>query len=283
MASLKRQIEDIKNLMKKGEYKKAEIWIDKLLVFIPDSRLLNKYKADILRSKGSFIESLNIYNKLLDNEFEIDTILKNIIYVYFDMGEYEKTLEYIEKYEANSHNEYDSYLSDNIKACCEFYLGRELTVERKKCYFIRQMLNYSDYVALSYIKEHCKEDSADDYFIFSDGVDINDLFYKVKDNITNFKRIYGLSAMATYIIKVENVGIYRGIYTNYLTVIAFPQSNQIITMYPSDSSKCFDESYINHFDSYEKRENINYSSRYKVKRLSQIEKFNNKYKNYKHQ
>lgn len=64
-----------------------------------------------------------------------------------------------------------------------------------------------------------------------------------------------------------------------------PETQNIVSMFPCTDRDCFDKNYISYFGAVKWDEEIDYiSSKQKlIVRKSQIDKFNEKYKNYEHQ
>lgn len=132
-------------------------------------------------------------------------------------------------------------------------------------YTERQMVSYRDDDALRHITKHHITNA--NTSAFYENIDVNEVYEYAKEKIKEETAIYD-SMFDKYIIKYNNIGfnVKNGDNVNQLTILTLPDTDKIITMYPCDGSESIFT--IEEFEPKEKP---------KVKKLSQIEKFNKKY------
>lgn len=128
-------------------------------------------------------------------------------------------------------------------------------------YSQRQILNYNEEEAIKHVEEHhCLNSNVTE---FNKDLDIYEFFKQVKLLLTEDKKFI-TSFYDTYAIDIYGIGMGSIGNINQLRVITLPDTKNIITMYPYNGSEK-----INIEDEEEQKP--------KVKRLSQIERFNKRY------
>lgn len=167
--------------------------------------------------------------------------------------------------------EFEEYIyKDKEIVKIEFYLKSKLGLltekeKKSKRYFQKQVLNYDEEEAIKHIKLHThKIDNKIKHTEYIEEINIDNLFNEVKSKIQDEEP--KLSVLTDkYIIDCDDtVGIINRVGTNKVEVCTLSNTKDIITMYPVLDTM--------HHDNYEiDMENV------KVKRISQIEKFNLKY------
>ena len=94
-------------------------------------------------------------------------------------------------------------------------------------YTMNQVLDYDPYVAMDHIIDrHIDFHNSD----FNPDVDVYKLFNSIKEQIANTPRNKKIGFNDIYIIPVPNVGA-NG--ENYLKVVTLPNTDDIVTMYPT--------------------------------------------------
>lgn len=99
--------------------------------------------------------------------------------------------------------------------------------------------------------------------------DFDKVFYEVKKKILFCKAYYFGTYEDVYIFKYDKCGVTNGKVSDYFLVITFHNTNKYISMYPCNSSSNFNYVDLNY---------LKIPSTSNVKRLSQIDKFNMRYK-----
>ena len=150
-------------------------------------------------------------------------------------------------------------------ALIEFYakskLGYDVTIST---YSERQAIDYSEELAIEHIKNH-----HDTYYTiskFSNDINIESLYHHIKNHLDEDKKII-MGMLDKYIFDFTNdIGNDKVRNLRTISVICLPNTNNILTMYPDKYERLIVQE-----SSETKKEKP------KVKRLSQIEKFNKKY------
>lgn len=144
----------------------------------------------------------------------------------------------------------------------------------QNAYFYNQFINYNEKEFLDHIKKHLS--------IFTDEVDImrttvfnSEFPYKkvieeIKKCIPNEKRIFYSFFNDVYVFKYDFNGRSDNRNADYFRVICTHDTNHLITMYPYPYGEFVPYTDLNYLN--------NSHSSVKVRRMSQIDKFNQKYK-----
>lgn len=155
--------------------------------------------------------------------------------------------------EIHCHNYKDAYMylykmleEDSVRKFCaakdlsqmNLYLKYKLGILtpvnlKNNSYFFKQLQSYDKNYAVQHIKSHFDEDlSKREHSAFLNNINIEDLFRKAGITISHFNP-YSFALCDKYIVKYNfNVGIINDILTNKVKVIALPNTNNILTMYP---------------------------------------------------
>lgn len=243
------------------EYDKAKEYIEKLEVFGGFQDNIVNFLYGILYSNMQEYDKSIEYFKAINttNKYIYHESLNRLGCVYVKINEFEKSLECFTKLK-----ELDVCKRHDIECITALtYLQKKLKLnytEDINKYSTKQIINYSKEEAIEHIKKH-KEEQKDKiiHSVFSPDIDVEELFDYASNHIgdDNFK--YN-NLMDVYLLEYPNVGIDKGHNINYLTVVTLPNSKDIITMYP--------------YKSVTEKNNLNKS---KVKKMSRIDKFNQKY------
>lgn len=148
-------------------------------------------------------------------------------------------------------------------------LAKENTKNEK--YICKQINSYDEQMAIEHIKKHfnnglCEFDDINS--IFNDSFPLEDIINKIKEILPNEQKINSRGFENEYIFKYDKCGTVSGVSTDYFFVCTIQNTNHIITIYPCLNTGKLPFTDLN---DYEKESNG------KIKRISQIEKFNKRY------
>lgn len=137
-------------------------------------------------------------------------------------------------------------------------------------YTMEQVLQYDEKKVLEHISKHIDQEES---CVFFDNFPLENYYFYFRNilPLENYPRLYSGIFHNQYIFKYENCGHVDGKNVNYILVITLQNSNDIITIYPFDNKENFP-----YIDITPKVEEIDIRKT-KIKRLSQIEKFNQRY------
>ena len=141
-------------------------------------------------------------------------------------------------------------------------------------YILRQMINYSEDDFRIHIKKHlasCNEGFEDpNESVFSIDFPIDAVLNEIKKYIFSDKRLFHGFFDDLYIFKYNGCGKFKSKLTDYFYVICFHDTDNIITMYPIEKADGMPHIDLNYL--------MPVKDDGKVRKLSQIDKFNKKYK-----
>jgi len=137
-------------------------------------------------------------------------------------------------------------------------------------YEVNQILSYNEQEAINYIKKNCNTKNPKMIIDFYDDFPLEEVYYQIRSILPTEDKMFNDIIYNSYVFKYANNGSVNGLSVNYIRVITLQGSNDIITMYPYRNKEKLP--YIEL-----KKNEILEEDYSKVKRLSQIEKFNKRY------
>lgn len=193
---------------------------------------------------------------------------------------YEFLLKFIDEYKTSE------LLSEEVKKnfnIQKLYLEKKLNCLDSEIDFYKmdykelQIIEYSEKKAIEHIinRHTVVKKNILPYNVFEKEIDVKQLFFQVKELLMDDLLLYNDLVFDIYYFKYPlsiNVTEKPGTNYKYLKVITILDTKNIITMYP-----VFSQNRVLKVNSLEKAED-NLSLKTKTKTLSQIEKFNQKYK-----
>lgn len=226
----------------------------------------------------NYLKKVKYLNDSFNNQQKKVKLLEdNIVYSFCRLLSYEH--KYDELYQFCLDN---LHIILNLKlTSIIFYCKGKLDILNKKekddnRYLHRQMINYSEDTFLKHVNEHLADYNKDldnpNDSIFAVDFPITKIIETVKSHIPSDKRLYTGFYEDTYIFKYDYCGRVNNKTTNYFKIVFFNDTKNIITMFPTldfEELPCIDLNYLNENKDAENT---------KVRRLSQIDKFNQRYK-----
>lgn len=244
------------------------------------------YYISCLITLGNLDEAENYLNYLknisyIDNNFKSKTnkmsyLNKNLLFAYIKLLCYQH--KYEELYSICIEN--ISLIEDMNLTSVFFYCKEKLNMIDKnsrsgKKYIHKQMIDYQERDFFDHIKKHLanfnKDLSCPNPSIFACDFPITTVIENIKKLIPSSKRIFSGFYDDTYFFKYDCCGKENNKYTNYIKVVCFHDTNNIITMCPA--LNCENLPYVD----------LNYlvqnqsSETAKSRKISQIDKFNKRY------
>lgn len=202
-------------------------------------------------------------------------VILELYYINLKLGNYQTAYDYLPQVKAI--NEKFEKNDMEVIRLDELFLKQRLgllekdePMDFKHSYLASQIANYSENRALEHILKHNSADyMKEEHSIIEDEIYIKGLFDRIKKlfetavplSVANFTNIYYFEYP-----DISKVFSKEGYPYKYLKVVAFSDTKKIITIYPIFSKERIE--IVNSLKQEEKQ---------KVKRMSQIEKFNNRY------
>lgn len=259
----------VKKLYVNKKYSALEKEATKFLDNFSDDTNVRFMRAKAYRKLNRFDEAINDLKHILNSEFNEYAIIE-LYFVYYYLNMYNEALDMLPLvYQTNSINNFSVSISETVM---KKQMGMEISLRKgTKCDYIRgQILNYSTEEAIFHINKHVGKTEKEKSY-FNENVDIRYLFNKVRENIKNSIRVNTEEVMQIYYFGVANIGISDNQVCNFIKVVVVPNTNDIISMYPTN---IVDYNYVANLDiEYDKL----LKTDNKVKTMSRIDKFNKKY------
>ena len=189
---------------------------------------LGKLEASV----GNYEEAKSCFNELLETSDWIYGV-ENLLYLSIKEENYEEASQLLNTiYNAN-------LIEDNQLSNIIYYLKYKLNLltendkKKNRNYFCSQLLDYSREEAINHIKAHFDENEFKNiHSIFLETIDIEDIFPSIERHISEASPEQ-LGFIDKYKIDCGDVvGISNSIETSCVEVITFPNTKDIVTMYP---------------------------------------------------
>lgn len=258
-------------LLDSGKISLAKKMIYELLKDYPYDTIVNIQLSTILIFEKEY-EKAKIVLEGLPEEY----VFNKLASLYIKLGEEDKLFELYNKYYkvgAVDELKYSSISYNRLK----IYLRKKYDFNYQLditsiVYSNFQIFNYDDDRAIDHIKKYHSFNSDGDKGKFFDYIDIDSLFYDIKEYIDNNRDKSNLKKNVTdnYLFHLPNCGFQNDIVCNHVEVVSLINSSDIITMYPSKLLGYGDVCYLN-----EKKED-----KVPVKVKSGLERFKSRYGNY---
>ena len=243
--------------LRTGDIKTAYKFLEKAVITCQDNYLeeAKSHLADIKLELGLFQEALDIFNSL--EQKTVSVYFKKVA-TCIRMKNYEQGYNYLLELKS-----FYPKIEKNQSYINSFLLLSKLTgrkVEKvNNTYFEKQLISYD----IKSLNEH-KNTTTNCLIDFS----FEELLEKVRDRLENKYQINS-EIMDVYDLVLDSSFYYEGEFTNIIRVIVEPGTNNILTLYPSLKGGLKKDMI--------KSELLN-NEKVKIKKISQIDKFKNKYK-----
>ena len=242
-------LNEAKENIENGDIKKAEILLKGYLDFNNDAEIAT-ILANIYTGRGQLKEALEILKGQDSNYF---CAFKSLSEVYIKLEKYEKLYNLWKK---NKNRTFQDLKKEKDIINAKKYLRRlqvflKLFVDKKidtpsaLDYKAEQYIKYNHKKALEHIAlRHTSKDNIPNTntgTIFYSKYDLEELFLAISRNIEFEKREIKLNwdFSDTYIFRFANVGVsdYDGRNLNFIRAATIPNTNKIITMFPTYNRK----------------------------------------------
>ena len=252
------------------KYNTFEREATKYLEIYPDDIKMRFMRAKTYRKLNHFESAIEDLRYILELEIN-DHALTELFYILYYLNMYEDALSLLPLiYKRETINNNSLSIAEIIMKKA---LGKNINNKnRENCdYIMSQALEYRENEAIDQIKERSVEtDKNRSYYV--ENINLNYLFDIVKNNLNSKNKVNTIELLEIHYIGISNVGYHNNTPCNFIKIVTIPNTTNILTMYPTNDVD-IDYVYNIEFD-YNKL----FNRGEKTKRLSQIDKFNNKYK-----
>lgn len=263
---------DIKNLFKNKKYSQVIKLASKYLKILPNSQIIRFMRAKSYRNLCEFDKAIEDLKYNLSLEYS-DHSLCELYFLYYYLNMYQEAIELLPIiYKTRCINAYSVSISELVM---KIQLGIDIKVKKgDNCDYIKsQIFNYSTTMALEHIQNHIQAEEDEPLkSYFNKNINLDYLFKTVRISIDNSKKLNKDDILEVHNFAIFNIGYQGNDICNSIKVVVVPNTNKIITMYPICDVDYNNITEINiDYDKLFKREPN------KVKKISQIDKFNAKY------
>lgn len=224
--------------------------------------------------QGNIDEAICYIERLLSTKLNIDAMLQ-LLFLQIRKKDYEQAYGYYNDLITNFTDNVNYIVGYGKLHVIGFYLKRMLHILEEKeitathSYLEQQIFSYSEKKAMEHIQLHLDENGQKKlHSVYDPSIQLDNLLSSVKKQLSTIHPNSIFDITDIYIIEYDKcIGIRQGIKTNLLKVVTLPNTYDIITMYPTQNKQ--------------KRWQENEERVEKVlKKESQIDKFNRRYKKY---
>ena len=249
--------------IKMGEYDKAKECINKLKSLNNTyDNISNYYLGKIEFYVQNYAEALEYYNKIDEIHFRTyrDSLYKKICCL-IKLEKYEEAYLSFEELKRVDISKKYWFKYNTLEIYLKSVMGIPFDAEPKN-YLESLMVDYNYQDVIDHINKHKENDDTKlNHTLFYENINVEELYQYALDQIKdeNYK---DNSFNDAYVFEYKGAGYNKTKELNYVKVITIPNTKKIITMYPYD-----------YIDKNKKKE----KAKEKVKTLSRIDKFNQKY------
>lgn len=229
---------DIKDLNARGKHKDVIKYADRYLKLndsnVIRGRKIRFMKARALRFLERYDEAIEILKEGMKEEMFFGS---ELFFLYYHLNRYEEAMEllpFVYNYENKTIKNYSISIMELVM---KKQLGLDTTY-KKGTYgdtIKEQIVNYDYEKAFEHIISHSYEnvDNSDVKSYFHKNVDIEYLIECVKENLKTSKKANKNENLEVHYFLLPNIGMYEDYICNYIKVILIPNTNNIISIYPS--------------------------------------------------
>lgn len=260
--------------------KKFELYLQKY----PRDYSAYPYYASTLVTLGYFKEAKEILEyakstfKKNRNSISESHRTRNIVTTEIRVLSYQEEYEELYKLCLENYQLLSKHNIDSIHFYARKKAGQPIYGNRENnTYLFRQIMEYKESDFLEHIKKHLSEYNENvmdpNNCIFTKELNIEKIIEEIKKYLLSDKRIFPNFYDNVYIFKYDGCGTVNNKLVDYFKVACFHNTKNIITMCPVEDTlniPYIDLNYLN-------QEHIIEISTPKVRRLTQIEKFNQRY------
>lgn len=261
----------ILKLISDNYFNNALVELDKYLETYPNDVCAHAYYAELLIRMGNFEEAESILNNIdvdtVYNKTILDYIIMLKVKLYSCIKEYQKAYELFSENIAVFKTRFGADRTD-------LFFRRKLNLLTvsdlgNTGYLVSQLVNYSEENCLDHLVKHLYNIDNDNSCQFVETFPLKEFYYQMREMLPldGENKVYNSIIDNSYVFKYEHNGKVDGKWVDYIQVVTIGGSNDIITMYPYENRER-----IPAIDLTPKVEELP-----KVKRMSQIDKFNQRY------
>lgn len=263
-----RILTEVKTSIEDGNFRKAEMLLKGYLDFDKTDPEINAILAKIYNQRGNFKEAIGILKVQNINYF---CIFKMLADIYIKLEKYDSLYNLwkenkdknFQDIKTKEQSKYVQNFFRRIQILLKVNTDKKIEIPSRLNYKEQQYLNYNPKKALDHIKtRHTTPDNKPNKktgSVFYKDYNINQLFFDAARNIDfakkeenlncNFPGTFSDKFSDTYIFHYKNIGVsVDGKNLNFFRVATIPNTNNIITMFPTTNRKISNPCYISDED-----------------------------------
>ena len=272
----KRRINDnfytrLVNLYKTGKYSNFLKASEKFMSYCDNGKKILLMRAKAYRELEMYNEALNELSKAIkykDNEYA----MLELYLLYYHLNMYNEALELLpmlygkEGIKGHSLAISELVMKKQLGMYCNFKMG-------DRCDMLKsQIQNYDSNLALEHISDHISSNEDNNQVYFNKNIDLEYLFNIIRNQIDNKNKANKRDMLEVHYFSVSNIGSSAGDLYNFIKVVVVPNTNDIITMYPTNDVDAKHITVLKY--EYDKL----FKDKISTNKKSQIDKFYSKYK-----
>lgn len=238
-----------------------------VLIILNDFESAEKMVNYVERNVHSNLKYLKCGDKVKKVEWGLQL---NKIRVLFALEKYKEVYDYINQFCGNL----DIERKDELLLYCQKKLNKIDMKRNNKKYIVRQIIDYQEDDFFAHIMKHQLKTTEDNdmvnNYIFSEFFPVQKIVQEVKKYIPSSKKMCTTLVSDTYVFKLDDCGRDNNRIVDFFKVVCFHNTADFITMFPAYGCDRLPYVDLNYMDLNKKKN--------KVKTLSQIEKFNRRYR-----
>lgn len=261
----------------------AKIRYEEYLKKYPKDYSAYSYYAAVLIMIGEFeaaekimdyVEQISKKDQNFNKDLKkIQNLTENFIFVKLKLLMYQEKYEDACKMIKNNQDIVNKYGLNHVDFYCWKKLGLITNDINIHTYLFNQITNYDEEIFLEHIKKHMADYTAEvdeiSVSIFKSQFPIKEIIEEVKKHLSSAKRTFPGFYDDVFYFKYDNCGRVNNKIVDYFKVVCFHNTKDFITIYPITECQNLQYTDLNYLVKEDKTN---------TKRLSQIDKFNQRYK-----
>ncbi len=229
---------DIKELNARGKHKDVIKYADRYFK-LNDSNVIRDRKVKFMKARAlRYLERYEEAIEILKEGMKYEMFFASeLFFLYYYLNRYEEAMELLPLIYNYENKTIKNYSISIMELVMKKQLGLDTTY-KKGSYgdsIKEQIVNYDYEKAVGHIKSHSyyNVESSNVESYFHENVDMDYLIESVQENLKYSKKANRNENLEVHYFLVPNIGMYEDHICNYIKVVVIPNTENIVSMYPS--------------------------------------------------